>query len=83
MNLSSYAELAVRLANTAVQANGEPDPLGSTAACAETFSDCITVEVRRRDLDVLRYLREEFTAIFTAAAAGDHKASVDRLKRQH
>lgn len=79
MNLSSYAELAVRLANTAVQANGEPDPLGSTAACAEAFSDCITLEVRRRDLDVLRYLREEFTAIFSAAAAGDQKASVARL----
>lgn len=79
MNLSSYAELAVRLANTAVQANGEPDPLGSTAACAEAFSDCITLEVRRRDLEVLRYLREEFTAIFTAAAAGDQKASVARL----
>jgi predicted RNA-binding Zn ribbon-like protein len=79
VNLSSYAELAVRLANTATQADGEPDPLGSTAACAKSFSDCITAEVRRRDLEVLRYLRDEFTAIFTAAAAGDQKASVARL----
>jgi predicted RNA-binding Zn ribbon-like protein len=79
VNLSSYAALAVRLANTAVQADGEPDPLGSTAACANAFSDCVAVEVTHRDLDVLRYLRDEFTAIFTAAASGDQKAAVARL----
>lgn len=79
VNLSSYAELAVRLANTAVQAEGEADPLDSTAACAETFSDCIAVPVTRRDLVVLQYLRAEFTAIFTAAATGDDQAAIARL----
>jgi predicted RNA-binding Zn ribbon-like protein len=79
VNLSSYAELAVRLANTAVQADGEADPLDSTAACAETFSDCIAVPVTRRDLVVLQYLRAEFTAIFTAAATGDDQAAIARL----
>ncbi len=79
MNLLSYAELAVRLANTAVQADGEPDPLDSTAACAETFSDCIAVPVTRRDLVVLHYVRAEFTAIFTAAATGDDQAAIARL----
>ena len=79
MNLSSYAELAVRLANTAAEANGEPDALGSTASCAQVFSDCITAEVTHRDLVVLKYLREEFTTIFTAAASGDQKAAVSRL----
>lgn len=79
MNLLSYAELAVRLANTAVQADGEPDPLDSTAACAETFSDCIAAPVTRRDLVVLHYLRAEFTAIFTAAATGDDQAAIARL----
>jgi len=79
VNLSSYAELAVRLANTAVQAEGEPDSLGSAADCAKAFSDCITVEVTHRDLAVLRHLREEFTAIFNAAAGGEEKAAIGRL----
>ena len=79
MNLSSYAELAVRLANTAVQADGEPDSLSSTAACAETFSDCIIAKVSRRDLEVLQYLRTEFTAIFTAAATGNDQDAIGRL----
>jgi predicted RNA-binding Zn ribbon-like protein len=79
VNLSSYAELAVRLANTAVLAEGEPDPLACTEACAETFSDCIAGKVTRRDLSVLCYLRGEFAAIFTAAATGEDRAAVDRL----
>jgi predicted RNA-binding Zn ribbon-like protein len=79
VNLSSYAELAVRLANTAMLAEGEPDPLGSTADCAKAFSDCITVKVTHRDLAVLTYLRDEFTAIFSAAAAGDDKTAIGRM----
>lgn len=79
VNLSSYAELAVRLANSAVLAEGEPDPLGSTAACAKVFSDCITVKVTHRDLAVLTYLRDEFTGIFGAAAAGDDKTAISRM----
>jgi predicted RNA-binding Zn ribbon-like protein len=79
VNLSSYAELAVRLANTAAQVDGEPDALSSTASCEKTFSDCIAVQVSRRDLVVLHYLRAELAAIFTAAAAGNDKAAVSRL----
>jgi predicted RNA-binding Zn ribbon-like protein len=79
VNLSSYAELAVRLANTAVQADGEPDSLSSASACADMFSDCITTPVTRNDLAVLQYLRAEFTAIFTAAATGNDQAAVGRL----
>lgn len=75
MNLSSYAELAVRLANTAVQAPGEPDPLSSVGTCASALGDCLTGPVTRRDLVVLEHLRNEFIAIFTAAARGaDHDA---------
>ncbi len=75
MNLSSYAELAVRLANTAVLAPGEPDPLGSAAACAHVLGDCLAGPLTRHDLLVLRHLRDEFNAIFTAAARGaDHEA---------
>jgi predicted RNA-binding Zn ribbon-like protein len=79
VNLPSYAELAVRLANTAVLAPGEPDPLGSAEDCARALSDCLTGPVTGRDLDVLKYLRDEFTAIFTAAARGDEKGSMDRM----
>lgn len=76
MNLSSYAELAVRLANTAAC---EPDPLGSPDACAHALGDCLSGPVTRRDLAMLRYLRDEFTAVFTAAAAGNDNASMARL----
>jgi predicted RNA-binding Zn ribbon-like protein len=79
VNLSSYAELAVRLANTAGQAQEESDPLGTVAACASALGDSLAGPVTRRDLDVLRHLRDEFTAIFTAAATGDHKVAMDRL----
>jgi predicted RNA-binding Zn ribbon-like protein len=79
VNLSSYAELAVRLANTAAQADGELDPLSSTDVCEKTFCDCIAAPVSRRDLVVLQYLRAELGAIFTAAAAGNDRAAVNRL----
>ena len=79
MNLSSYAELAVRLANTAVQAPGEPDPLGSAATCANALGDCLSGPVTRRDLAVLRHVRDEFAAIFTAAASGAHQDAAARM----
>jgi predicted RNA-binding Zn ribbon-like protein len=79
VNLSSYAELAVRLANTAVQAPGEPDPLGSVAACANALGDCLTGPVTRRDLVVLQHLRDEFNAIFTAAARGADQDAMARM----
>jgi predicted RNA-binding Zn ribbon-like protein len=79
VNLSSYAKLAVRLANTADQADGEPDPLSSAAGCAETFGDCITATFTPHDLAVLRHLRSELTAIFTAAATGNDQVAVSRM----
>jgi predicted RNA-binding Zn ribbon-like protein len=79
VNLSSYAELAVRLANTAVQTPEELDPLGTAAACTSALGDCLTGSVTRRDLAVLQHLRAEFNAIFTAAATGDDQAAMDRL----
>lgn len=78
MNLSSYAELAVRLANTA-HADGEADCLGSTAACSEAFRDCVTTPFTHRDLAVLEHLRTEFTAIFTSAATGNDAAAIRKL----
>jgi predicted RNA-binding Zn ribbon-like protein len=79
VNLSSYAELAVRLANTAVQAPGEPDALGTAAACNNALGDCLNGTITRRDLAVLRHLRSEFVAIFTAAATGDDKTAMAKM----
>jgi predicted RNA-binding Zn ribbon-like protein len=79
VNLSSYAELAVRLANTAVQAPDEPDPLGTAAACNSALGDGLQGTITRRDLAVLRYLRSEFAAIFTAGAAGDANTAMTKL----
>jgi len=79
VNFSSYVQLAVRLANTAAQAPGEPDPLSSAAACTDALGDCLAGPVTRRDLDVLRHLRAEFNAIFNAAAAGNDQAAMTRL----
>jgi predicted RNA-binding Zn ribbon-like protein len=78
VNLSSYADLAVRLANTA-PAPGEPDALGTVTACASTLGDCLAGPVTRRDLAVLQYLRTEFNAIFTAAATGRDQLAMDKL----
>lgn len=78
MNLSSYAELAVRLANS-VPAPDEPDSLGTATACADALGDCLSGPVTRRDLAVLQHLRAEFNAIFNAASAGEDQAAMDRL----
>jgi predicted RNA-binding Zn ribbon-like protein len=78
VNLSSYADLAVRLANTA-PAPGEPDALGTATACASALGDCLKGPVTRRDLAVLQYLRTEFNAIFTAAATGRDQLAMDKL----
>jgi predicted RNA-binding Zn ribbon-like protein len=78
VNLSSYAELAVRLANT-VPAPGEPDPLGTATACANALGRGLSGPITRRDLSVLQHLRAEFSAMFTAASAGDDQAAMDRL----
>ena len=81
MNLTSYAELAVRLVNTAFRANSVPDPLGTTDAFGMLVTDHpqLSGPVTSFDLDSLRVLRTELSAIFTAAATGRDREAVDRL----
>jgi len=81
VNLTSYAELAVRLVNTAFQANSVPDPLGTTDAFGMLVSDHphLFGPVTPFDLDALRVLRTELTAVFTATATGRDREAVDRL----
>lgn len=72
MNLTSYAELAVRLVNTAHRANDDPDPLGAIDAFGVLVSD--QPQLRRPvtlyDLDALRALRGELADVFVATATG-------------
>jgi hypothetical protein len=81
VDLTSYAGLAVRLVNTAIGVEGETDQLGSTHA----FGAFVADDPRLRgpwthhDLDALRMLRTELTAVFAAAAQRDHAAAADRL----
>jgi predicted RNA-binding Zn ribbon-like protein len=82
VELTSYARLAVRLVNTAVSdGQGDADELGST----DTFRAFVTSEVHlsgpctHHDLDALRLLRAELSAIFTAAAERDHANAASRL----
>jgi predicted RNA-binding Zn ribbon-like protein len=79
VNLTSYADQAVRLANTVAEAPGDPDPLDTAVACASALGDYLHGTLTRRDLAVLKYLRSEFTEMFTAAARGDDKTAMDKL----
>jgi predicted RNA-binding Zn ribbon-like protein len=86
VDLSSYAELAVRLANAA---DGEEQTAG-----AETDSNIFSLTglralltdlefahtgATRSDLDAMRVLRIELRQIFSACAAGNGAEAVDRL----
>ena len=81
MDLTSYAELAVRLVNTAGGVDNRTDQLADTGA----FRAFVVDDPRLRgpwnhhDLDALRMLRTELAAIFAAAAERDHPAAADRI----
>ncbi len=81
MNLTSYAELAVRLVNTSASVNGDPDWLGSPQAFRTFVADRppLAGPVTYHDLDQLRLLRAEFADIFDAAAQGKDTEAADRL----
>ena len=86
MDLSVYAELAVRLANTAAdddrETGGDEDETISTLdglralLAAVQFPD---TRATRTDLDAMRRLRSEFRRIFAACADGHATEAVDRL----
>ena len=81
VDITSYAEFAVRLVNTAaVDGSSDADQLGTTDAFRAFVADDahLSGPCTRHDLDVLRMLRAELSAIFTAAAERDH-AAADRL----
>jgi predicted RNA-binding Zn ribbon-like protein len=81
VDLTSYAQLAVRLVNTAAGVDNETDQLGTTGAFCAFLDD--DPQLRgpwtHHDLDAFRMLRTELTAIFTAAAERDHAVAAERL----
>ena len=82
MDLTGYAELAVRLANTAAD---EEQADGQSISTLDGLRDLLTgggfpdTRVSRGDLDAIRALRGEFRQIFAAAAAGNGGEAADRL----
>lgn len=81
MDLTSYAELAVRLVNTAIRADDEPDLLGTPEAFRLLVADrsFLAGQITRHDLDALRLLRDELSRVFTAAAEGAEASAAQRL----
>jgi predicted RNA-binding Zn ribbon-like protein len=87
VDLSAYAELAVRLANT--DARGEEQSIDNAATPGLSTLDGLrafladlgypNTRVTRNDLDAIRALRTEFREIFAACAAGNGEQAIDRL----
>jgi predicted RNA-binding Zn ribbon-like protein len=86
VDLSAYAELAVRLANAA---NGEEEAadgtnnhnIGTLDGLRSMLTDLQFPDTRvtRGDLDAMQALRIEFRKIFAASAAGNDTEAVERL----
>jgi predicted RNA-binding Zn ribbon-like protein len=81
VDLTSYAELAVSLVNTAVGVDSETDRLGTTGAFRAFLDDYPQARGpwTHHDLDALRMLRTELAAVFGAAAERDHAAAAEKL----
>jgi predicted RNA-binding Zn ribbon-like protein len=80
VNLAAFAELAVRLVNSAV-CDAEVDPLRSCEAFREFVAGrpFLAVPVTQHDLAQLRALRADLTTVFTCAVAGNENSAVERL----
>ena len=88
MDLNSYAELAVRLVNTAGAGGQDGDRLASLDGLRALVADRehLNTGVTRNDLDLLRGLRTELRAFFVACSEGDGEdaaAQLNTLLIQH
>jgi predicted RNA-binding Zn ribbon-like protein len=80
VDLTTYAELAVRLANTAAYSEDTTDRLTTMDGLRELVADRQHLNAgSRSDLEALRGLRAEFRKIFVACAAGNGEEVADRL----
>ncbi len=80
MNLASFAELGVRLVNSAVR-DGEADPLRTCEAFHDFVADhpFLAVQATQHDLHRLELLRTDLASIFACAVEGAEQTAVDRL----
>ena len=81
MDLTTYAELAVRLVNTASDSEDNVDRLATMDGLHDLVADRghLSSGATRRDLEALRGLRTEFRNVFAACAAGDGDEAAARL----
>lgn len=81
MDLSSYAELGVRLVNTASLGHEGGDLLSSLDELRALVADRehLNHGITRADLEALRRLRDEFRAFFVACSQGDGADAAARL----
>ena len=81
VDLSSYAELAVRLVNTASLGHEGGDQLTSLDGLRALVADRehLNHGIARSDLDALRMLRDEFRGFFVACSQGNGPDAADRL----
>jgi predicted RNA-binding Zn ribbon-like protein len=81
VDLNSYAELAVRLVNTAGAGGEDGDRLANLDGLRVLVADRehLNIGVTRNDLDSLLDLRAEFRAFFVACADGDGEDAAARL----
>ena len=81
MDLATYAELAVRLVNTASCGEDDRDRLATMDGLRGLVADRehLSRGASRRDLDALRGLRAEFRAVFAACAEGHGEEAAAQL----
>jgi predicted RNA-binding Zn ribbon-like protein len=81
VDLNSYAELAVRLVNSAGAGGEDGDRLANLDGLRTLVADRqhLNTGVSRNDLDALRNLRAEFRGFFVACAEGDGADAAARL----
>lgn len=81
VDLSSYAELAVRLVNTASLGHEGGDQLASLDKLRALVDDRehLNHGITRADLDALRMLRDEFRAFFVACSQENGEDAASRL----
>jgi predicted RNA-binding Zn ribbon-like protein len=81
VDLSSYADLAVRLVNTASLGHEGGDILATMDGLRALVADRehLNHGITRADLETLRHLRGEFLAFFVACSEGDGADAAARL----
>jgi predicted RNA-binding Zn ribbon-like protein len=81
VDLTTYAELAVRLVNTASYSEDTSDRLTTMDGLRALVADRehLSSGASRRDLEVLRGLRAEFRKVFAACVAGSGEEVATRL----